>query len=197
VGGRPPGQVYVPYRQDPWASVSLAIRTDADPSTVAALLREDIRALDRALPIQSVFTLDQVRARAVWVPRLWGRMLAGVAVFALVLAALGVYGVVSHTVSQRTHELGVRVAIGAARGDVLRLVLGQGLRLALGAAAVGLVGAIALSGALSGLLYGVDALDPATLLGSAVLLTLVALGASYGPAWRATRVDPLDALRRD
>jgi putative ABC transport system permease protein len=197
IGGRPAGQVYVPYRQDPWTSVSLAIRTDGDPAGVAALLREDIRALDRALPIQSVFTLDQVRARAVWVPRMWGRMLAGVAVFALVLAALGVYGVVSHAVSQRTHELGVRIAIGASRGDVLRLVLGQGLRLALGAAALGLVGAIALSGALSGLLYGVDALDPATLLGSAALLTLVALAASYGPAWRATRVDPLDALRRD
>jgi len=197
VGARPAGQVYVPYRQDPWTSVSLAIRTGSDPSGLAAELREDVRALDRALPIQSVFTLDQVRARAVWVPRLWSRMLAAVAVFALVLAALGVYGVVAHTVSQRTHELGVRIAIGAARNDVLRLVLGQGLRLALGAVAGGLVGAIALSGALKGLLYGVDALDPAMLLGSAALLILVALGASYGPAWRATRVDPLDALRRE
>ena len=197
VGGRPAGQVYVPYRHDPWPSVSLVMRTGDDPSGMASVLRDELRGLDRTLPLQSVFTLDEVRARAVWVPRLWGRMLAGVAVFALILAALGVYGVVSHTVSQRTHELGVRIAIGADRGDVLRLVLGQGLRLALGAAAAGLVGAIALSGALSGLLYGVDALDPATLLGSATLLTLVAVAASYGPAWRATRVDPLTALRRE
>ncbi|HEY6552823.1 MAG TPA: ABC transporter permease [Vicinamibacteria bacterium] len=197
VGGRPAGQVYVPYRHDPWTSVSLVVRTGADPSSLAGVLRDELRGLDRTLPLQSVFTLDEVRARAVWVPRLWGRMLAGVAVFALILAALGVYGVVSHTVSQRTHELGVRIAIGADRGDVMRLVLGQGLRLAVGAIAAGLFGAIALSGALGSLLYGVDALDPATLLGAASLLTLVAVAASYGPAWRATRVDPLTALRRE
>lgn len=197
VGARPAGQVYVPYRQDPWTAVSLVVRTGADPSSLAGALREDLRALDPTLPLHSVFTLDEVRSRAIWVPRLWSRMLAAVAAFALLLAALGVYGVVSYAVSQRTHELGVRIAIGAARGDVLRLVLGQGLRLALGAAAAGLVGAVALSGALSGLLYGVDPLDPVILLGSAGLLTLVALVASYGPAWRATRLDPLAALRSE
>lgn len=197
VGARPAGQVYVPYRQDPWTAVSLLVRTSSNPSSLSRALREDLRALDPTLPLHSVFTLDEVRSRAIWVPRLWSRMLAAVAAFALLLAALGVYGVVSYAVSQRTHELGVRIAIGAARGDVLRLVLGQGLRLALGAAAAGLVGAVALSGALSGLLYGVDPLDPVILLGSACLLTLVALAASYGPAWRATRLDPLAALRSE
>jgi putative ABC transport system permease protein len=197
VGARPAGQVYVPYRQDPWTAVSLVVRTAADPKGLAAAMREEVRALDPTLPLHSVLTLDEVRSRAIWVPRLWGRMLAAVAAFALLLAALGVYGVVSYAVSQRTHELGVRAAIGAARGDVLRLVLGQGLRLALGAAAAGLLGAVALSGALSGLLYGVDALDPVILLGSASLLTLVAVVASFGPAWRATRLDPLAALRSE
>lgn len=197
VGLRPAGQVYVPYRQDPWTTVSLVVRTGADPAGLAGALRADLRALDPTLPLHSVFTLDEVRSRAVWVPRLWGRMLAMVAAFALLLAALGVYGVVSYAVSQRTHELGVRVAVGAARFDVMRLVLGQGLRLALLAVAAGLVGSIALSGVLSGLLYGVDPLDPATLLGSAGLLTLVALAASGGPAWRATRVDPVIALRAE
>jgi putative ABC transport system permease protein len=197
VGTRPAGQVYVPYRQDPWTAVSLVVRTGADPSSLAGALREDLRALDPTLPLHSVFTLDEVRSRAIWVPRLWSRMLAAVAAFALLLAGLGVYGVVSYAVSQRTHELGVRIAIGASRGNVLSLVLGHGLRLALGAATAGLVGAVALSGALSGLLYGVDPLDPVILFGSASLLTLVALAASYGPAWRATRLDPLAALRSE
>jgi predicted permease len=195
VGARPSGQVYVPYRLDPWTAVSIVVRTQGDPRRLAPALREDLRALDPSLPLHSVFTLDDVRSRAVWVPRLWSRMLAAVAVFALLLSALGVYGVVSYAVSQRTHELGVRVAVGAERGDVLRLVLGQGLRLALGAAAVGLMGSYALSGTLSGLLYGVDPLDPLTLIGCTGFLAFVALAASYGPAWRATRVDPLTALR--
>jgi putative ABC transport system permease protein len=124
-------------------------------------------------------------------------MLGVIAAFALFLAALGVYGVVSYAVSQRTHELGVRMAVGAARGDVVRLILGQGLRLALQAAAIGLVGALATSRVLAGLLFGVDPLDPATLVAAAALLALVALLASYLPARRATRVDPLVALRSE
>jgi putative ABC transport system permease protein len=197
IGARPAGQVYVPYRLDPWKAVSLAARAEGDPSGLARAFREELRALDPSLPLHSVFTLDEVRSRAVWVPRLWSRMLAAVAVFALLLAALGVYGVVSYAVSQRTHELGVRVAVGAARADVMRLVLGQGLRLALVAVAAGFVGSVALSGILSGLLYGVDPLDPSALLGSAGLLTLVAGAATFGPAWRAPRVDPLTALRSE
>jgi len=149
------------------------------------------------LPVDSVSTLDQVRARASWVARLWGRMLGQVAVLALVLAALGVYGVVSHMVSQRTHEIGIRMALGAARGDVVRLVVRQGVGLALQAVALGLLAALLLTGALARLLYGVDARDPATLVGCAVLLTLTALLASSAPAWRATRVDPVTALRSE
>jgi ABC-type antimicrobial peptide transport system permease subunit len=118
-------------------------------------------------------------------------------VIALVLAALGVYGVVSHMVSQRTHEIGIRMALGAARGDVVRLVVRQGIGLALQAVAVGLLASLLLTGALARLLYGVDARDPATLVACALLLTLIASIASCAPAWRATRVDPIAALRAE
>jgi putative ABC transport system permease protein len=192
-----PGQIYVPYRRDAWDTVSLVVRTRTDPAAFAGNAREVLRALDPTLPLHSVFTLEEVHRRALWVSELWGRLLGVVAAFALFLAVLGVYGVVSYTVSQRTHELGVRMAVGAARGDVLRLVLGQGLRLAIQASAIGLLGALAMSQALAGLLYGVDPLDPPTLLGGTAVLALAALLASYLPARRATRVDPLVALRTE
>jgi putative ABC transport system permease protein len=194
---RPPGQIYVPYRRDAWDTVYLVVRTRSDPAALAGFLRDAVRTLDPALPLHSVYTLDEVHARALWVSALWGRMLGVMAAFALFLAALGVYGVVSYAVAQRTHEIGVRMAVGAAEGHVLRLVLGQGLRLALQAATLGLLGAVALARVLAGLLYGVDPLDPATLIGAAALLGLIALAASYFPARRATRVDPLAALRSE
>jgi putative ABC transport system permease protein len=194
---KPAGQIYVPYRRDCPRSVSLVLRARSDPAGLAGTLRETVRGLDSALPVDAVSTLDEVRARASWVARLWGRMLSQVAVLALILAALGVYGVVSHMVSQRTHEIGIRMALGAARGDVVRLVVRQGVGLALQAVALGLLAALLLTGALARLLYGLDARDPATLVGCAVLLTLTVLVASSAPAWRATRVDPVTALRAE
>ena len=196
-GAKPRGQVYVPYRRDPWRTVSLVVRTPSSPASLAAGVRDALRTLDPALPLHTVFTMDEVHARAFWVSRLWGRMLAVVATIALILAALGVYGVASYGVSQRTHEIGVRMAVGARRAAVLRLVLVQALRLALQAVAVGLAGAVVLSGALAGLLFGVDPLDLPTLAGAALFLLLTALAASFAPAWRATRVDPLVALRAE
>jgi ABC-type antimicrobial peptide transport system permease subunit len=124
-------------------------------------------------------------------------MLSQVAGLALVLAVLGVYGVVSYSVSQRTREIGIRIAIGAGRGRVMRMVLGDGLRLSLAAAALGLVAAAALTRSMSQLLHGVGALDPLTFLGCASALVLVALAASAAPAWRGTRVDPVVALRSE
>ena len=191
------GQVYVPYGQDAWTQVSLAVRTRSDPARFAESLRHELRALDPTLPAHAVFTLEEVRLRSAWVSRMWGWMLVQVAALALVLAALGVYGVVSYSVSQRTHEIGIRMAVGAARGHVLRLVLGDGLRLALQAVGLGLLGAVALTRALGGLLYGVGALDPPTLLGCAAALLLAALIATCAPAWRGTRVDPMVALRAE
>ncbi len=195
--GRPASQIYVPYRRDCPRGVSLVLRTRSQPLVLAGALRQTLRGLDPALPLDAVSTLDEVRARASWVARLWGRMFSQVAVLALVLATLGVYGIVSHMVSQRTNEIGIRMALGATRADVVRLVVRQGARLALQAVAVGLLAALLLTSALSRLLYGVDARDPATLLLCAAVLTLTALVASCAPAWRATRVDPIAALRAE
>lgn len=192
---KPPDQVYVPYRGDASENVALAVRTRSDPLRFARRLRATVRSLDPALPLHSVFTLDEVRKRSAWVARMWGQMLSQVAVLALVLAVLGVYGVVSYSVAQRNHEIGIRVAVGASRGEVLRLVLGDGLRLAAQAVALGLLGAFLLTRSLAGLLYGVSALDPLTLAGSGLVLVLATLVASGGPAWRGTRVDPVVALR--
>ena len=194
-GGRPAGQIYVPYRREPVATVSLVVRTRTEPALFAGALRDELRALEPTVPLESVFSLDEVRLRALWVSQIWGRMLSVIAGLALVLAALGVYGVVSYTVAQRTQEIGVRMAVGARPSQVLRLVLGQGLGLALRALAVGLLGAFGLARALSGLLFGIDPLDPVTFAGGALLLGLTAILASYLPARRATRVDPLGALR--
>ncbi len=156
-----------------------------------------MRSLDPSLPLQAVYTLDEMRVRSAWVAQMWGRMMSQLAGLALTLAVLGVYGVVSYSVSQRTHEIGIRMALGADRGRVVRLVLGDGLRLALKAAALGLVGALVLMRSLSRLLYGVGALDPATFLACSAALVSVAVLASGAPAWRATRVDPIVSLRSE
>jgi putative ABC transport system permease protein len=190
-------QIFVPYRLVAPAEVVLAVRTRSDPLLFGGALRATVRSLDPALPLTSVFTLDEVRVRSAWVARLWGQMLSDVAGLALILAVLGVYGVVSYSVSQRTHEIGIRMAVGASRGRVLRLVLGDGVRLALQAATLGVLGALAMTRSLARLLYGVGALDPATLVGCTAALVLVAVFASVAPAWRGTRVDPVVALRSE
>jgi ABC-type antimicrobial peptide transport system permease subunit len=197
IEAKPAVQIYLPYRLGAPAQVALAVRTRSDPARFTDALRATVRSLDPMLPLQFVFTLDEVRARSAWVARLWGQMLSQVAALALILAVLGVYGVVSYSVSQRTHEIGIRMAVGASRGRVLRLVLGDGLRLAVQAAALGLLGGVLLMRSFARLLYGVSALDPQTLVGCTVVLVLVALVASGAPAWRGTRVDPVVALRAE
>jgi putative ABC transport system permease protein len=197
IGDRPGDQIYAPYRLASPARLVIGVRTRSDPERFGDALRASVRSLDPALPLQSVFTLDQARVRSAWVAQMWGQMLSEVAALALILAVLGVYGVVSYSVSQRTHEIGIRMALGADRGRVVRLVLGDGLRLAVQAAALGLVGALVLMRSLSRLLYGVGALDPATFIACSVALVSVALLASSAPAWRAIRVDPVVALRSE
>ncbi len=156
-----------------------------------------MRALDPLLPLYDVRTLSEARRRADWVARLWGQMLAWAAVVGTLLACVGVYGVVARGVARRTQEIGVRMALGADRGAVLGLVLSQGLRLSLAGVAAGVIGALLMTRALAGLLYGVSATDPATLFASALVLVGVAVLATYLPARRATTVDPIAALRSE
>lgn len=176
-------------------SVFLVIRTSGDPLTAAAPARAAIRALDPTLPVANVRPMREVVAASLATPRLTGFLLGAFAAVALVLAAVGIYGVLAYLVSQRTQEIGVRLAIGADRRQVLGMILGQGLRLALLGVGIGVVAALLLTRAMQSLLYEVDPADPLTFGVVAVVLLAVALVASYLPALRATRVSPLHALR--
>ncbi len=173
------------------------LRTAVDPLTLQAAVRREIQAVDRDAPTSDIRTMDQYLAASV-APRrfnLW--LLTVFAGAALVLAATGLYGVISHGVAQRRHEIGIRMALGARRSDVLKLVIGQGMGLALAGVALGLLSACALTRWMESLLFGVRATDPPTFASIAVLLMLVALLACYIPARRATKVDPIVALRYD
>jgi putative ABC transport system permease protein len=149
------------------------------------------------VPIERINTLDDVVARSIVEPRIYTFLLGTFAALAVVLAAIGLYGLVAYGVSQRTHELGVRVALGAARGEILRLVIGHGLRLSAIGAAIGLAGAMATTKLLVGLVKGIEPNDPLTLLSVCAVLFVAALVASYLPARRAARLDPLVALRTE
>jgi putative ABC transport system permease protein len=151
--------------------------------------------MDRDLPIADVRLMDNIAAAAVSGPRLAFLLVGIFAALALVLATVGIYGVISYSVTQRVHEIGVRVALGAQLGDVLRLVVGQGMKLAATGVAVGLLAALALHSVMKSLLYGVSATDPLTFVAVSFVLMLIAAIACYIPARRATRVDPVVALR--
>jgi ABC-type antimicrobial peptide transport system permease subunit len=165
--------------------------------TLAPAVREVLKELDPDVPAFQVQTLAQAVSRSLWRQRLQGQVLGTFATLALLLAAVGIYGVISYAVAQRTRELGVRMALGATRGQVLGLVLGQGLRLAVAGVAIGIVAALALSRVVASLLYGVSATDLATFVGVPVALALIAMLATLVPARRATRVDPVVAMRTE
>jgi predicted permease len=190
-------QLYLPYAQSPGAQLALAVRTTGNPERLLPALRAAVREVDRDLPLADVRTLEARVDASVGPRRLSALLLGGFATLALVMACLGLYGVMAYAVAQRTREMGVRLALGAARGNVLGLVLRQGLTLALAGGAVGLAGALALSRLLQSQLYEVRAADPATLAGVVLLLGAVAFVAALVPARRATRVDPAVALRGD
>lgn len=173
----------------------LIVRTTGDPLSITPALRQAIWSVDSAQPISNIRTMDEILAEEVAQRRVGMTMLVAFAALALLLASLGIYGVISYSVTQRTQEIGIRMALGASRGDVLRLVMTDGLRLAAAGVAIGLGAAFAMTRLMAGLLYGVSASDPRTLVVVTVLLTAVALLACYVPARRATKVDPMIALR--
>ncbi len=178
-------------------SMTLLIRTAGDPMSQAAAVRAAVRALDASLPVANVRTLDDVVATSIATMRFAGWLMALFAVLAVVLSAVGLYGVLAYLVSQRLHEIGIRMALGAQAAHVIRLVVARGLLLALAGVGVGLIAALFLTRFMQGLLREVQPTDPATFAGVALLLGVVAVLASYVPARRATRVDPLIALRTD
>jgi putative ABC transport system permease protein len=190
-------ELYYPYSQWPVTIGYYVIRTQTDPLALALSVRQAINVANKDAAIVYVKTMDQLIGESLWQRRLWGVLFAVFAAVALALAAVGLYGVMSYLVSRRTREIGVRMALGAQTGAVLRMVLAQGLRLVSGGIVLGLVAALALSRFISGLLYGVQAFDPLTYAGVAFLLVIVALLACFVPARRAAKVDPMIALRQE
>jgi putative ABC transport system permease protein len=188
-------QGYLPYAQNPSGSMTVILKASSDPNQMIAAVREKVKLIDPDQPIYSIRTMDEIRAESVAPERLNLTLLSIFAGIALVLAVVGIYGVMSYTVTQRTHEIGIRMAIGAQPRDVFKMVLGQGMTLALIGVVLGLVGAFALTRLMASMLFGVEPTDPATFGGIAVLLTTVALLACYLPGRRATKVDPVVSLR--
>jgi putative ABC transport system permease protein len=190
--------VYYSYFQSdqPWKRwMYLVVHSKADPSTLANLVKSEIRGEDKLLPVTKVKLMTEVLSSSIASQRFNLTLMSIFAITALFLAAVGIYGVIAFSVTQRSHEIGIRIALGAQTADVLKVVLGQGLKLALIGVSLGLAGAFAITRLMASLLFGVSATDPATFMVIAALLTGVALLASYIPARRATRVDPMVALR--
>ncbi len=192
-------EFYQPYLQNAsfLGHIKLVVRTASDPLDWAAAVRQQVWAIDADQPVYSVMTMEQRLAEAV-APRRFQMLLFGIfAAVALVMAAVGVYGVISHSVSRRTHEIGIRMALGARPRDVLLMVVRQGMSLAVVGLAIGLAAAAALTRVMAGLLFNVKTTDPATFVGISLLLAGVAFLAAYLPARRATKVDPMVALRHE
>jgi putative ABC transport system permease protein len=190
-------QVYLPYRQSPIPFMTIAARTAGDPADYANQMRRAVQSIDPDQPIANLRTMDELIGQSVGQRRLSMLLLSLFSGIALVLASVGIYGLMSYSVAQRSRELGVRIALGAARSDVLRLVLRQGMSLALMGIVIGVGAAFGLTRLIESQLYGVRATDPSTFVGVAVLLGITALAANLVPALRATRVDPAVVLREE
>jgi putative ABC transport system permease protein len=191
----PTAHLYVPYAQYGGLSLALAIRTSSDPSAMTNALRKEVQTLDPQLPIYHLQTMEDAVAESLNTRKLTNVLLGTFAAIALLLAAIGIYGVMSANVSDRIHEFGIRVALGAQVGNILTLVLRQGIVLVLLGIAIGVGGALAVTRFLSSLLYGVSSTDFKVFGAVSLLLAGVALFACYLPARRATKVDPVVALR--
>jgi putative ABC transport system permease protein len=192
---KPPMQLYLPESQFPTSFMTLVVRTSSDPAGMTAAIRNEILAVDKDQAVSSIASMEQLLADSISLRRFSMLLLIIFAGIAVTLAAVGIYGVISYSVSQRSHEIGIRVALGAGRNDILKLVVGQGMTLTLAGVAIGLVAALGLTRVMEGLLFGVSATDPVTFVVISTLLAGVALGACFVPARRATKVDPMIALR--
>jgi hypothetical protein len=191
-------QVYLPYRQNPLKIMHLLVRASGgNPLSLAHAVQSEVTAVDPNQPVSEVRTMEQVAAETFSQRRVFGALLSVFAVLALGLAALGIYGLMTYSIAERTPEIGVRMALGAQRRDVFGLVLGQAMQLVLTGVAVGLAGAYLLGRLLTGLVFGIEPSDPAVFVGVPLALILVALLAGSLPVRRATRIDPVQALRQD
>jgi predicted permease len=196
-GKRPPVQIYVPHMQEPLQTVILVARHDGDPGALTAAMRRVVQSNDADMPLYEVYTMQEVIRRGLWENRIWVSLMTVFASLALIIAAIGIYGVMAYSVAQRTQEIGIRMALGAAKQDVLRLIVGQAMRLTVLGVGIGLAGAYAVTRLMASVLFGVSATDPPTFIGVTVILGLSAVIAAWVPAERATRVDPMVALRAE
>jgi putative ABC transport system permease protein len=187
--------LYYPMAARVWPLMDVVVRTSGPPEALLPTIRQRVHELDPDLALANVRTMDQWVTNSAAQPRLSAVLLGVFAAVALAIAALGIYSVLAYSVSQRTREIGVRMALGATSGGVLRLVVGEGLKVVLAGVAIGLAGGLVLGRTVSSLVFGVSVRDPSTFAGVAVVLTMVALVACVVPARRAARVDPMVALR--
>jgi predicted permease len=191
----PQPEIYMPFAQRPWASMNLIARVQGDPHLFIAAIRREVLAIDRDQPVTSVKSMEEVLETAAARPRFTTFLLAALAATAVLLALAGIYGVIAYSTAQRTQEVGIRVALGAAPEDIIRLILLEGLALAATGVAMGIVAALLLTRLMASLLYHVTATDPLTFIAGTLLFLFLALAASLLPARRAMRVDPAVALR--
>ena len=200
----PPAMLFIPASQVPdtitrlfnkYMPTSWVIRTKVKPMSLSARVRNEVLAVDAAMPVSDLHPIQEVLTDSIARQRFNMLLLGNFAAVAPLLAAVGIYGVISYSVGQRSHEIGIRMALGARREEVLKLVVGRGLKLTLIGVAIGIAGALALTRLLSSLLYGVKPTDPPTFIAVSLILTALALAACYIPARRAMKVDPMVALR--
>jgi len=193
----PRPEMSVPYKQMQFGGMTLVVRSTVDPTSLAKSIRNEVRSMDPDQPVYRDRTMQEFLGESVAQPRFTTLLLGAFAVLAMVLALIGIYGVMSYSVAQRTHEIGLRMALGASRRDVLQMVVSQGAFLAITGITIGLAGVAGMTRMMSSLLFRVNVLDPVTLIAGSVLLALATLAATYIPARRATHVDPMIALRHE
>ncbi|MCI0366441.1 MAG: ABC transporter permease, partial [Phycisphaerales bacterium] len=197
LGNPPRSQIFLPSAKQPARHMGVIVRSGGDPLTLAPSVRNAVWSVDKALPIDNVQTAEAILRNEFRGGRAIAILLGVFGGIALVLAVVGIYGVISYSASQRTHEIGVRIALGASRRDVVGMVVGRGMLSVVIGIAIGLLGGIAMGRVVGGALVGISPTDPLTFYGATILLTLVALTASCVPAIRATRIDPIAALRHE